>query len=143
VRVRPSAIGGRAGAAAKLGQLTGLPAETCATAIRAGLQASYLCDPHPETRRPPFAFRLHQFISRGDNVYASVEPEPDRHLTVQGQRFVPGDRDRVLLPLVFCRECGQEYYVVRVVQDVASGRSFLVPRDLTDRSDEGGTPGYF
>ncbi len=29
-----------------------------------------------------------------------------------GQQFVPGDRDRVLLPLAFCRECGQEYYTV-------------------------------
>jgi len=143
MRAQPSAIGGKSGAAAKLSQLTGVPQEKCAAAIRAGLQASYKCKLHPETLRPPFAFRLHQFISRGDNVYASVEPEPDRHLTVQGQRFVPGDRDRVLLPLVFCRECGQEYYVVRVVQDVASGGSFLVPRDLTDRSDEGGTPGYF
>jgi len=143
VRVQPSAIGGKSGAAAKLCDLTGVSQETCAAAIRAGLQASYTCDPHPETLRPPFAFRLHQFISRGDNVYASVEAESDRHLTVQGQRFVPGDRERVLLPLVFCRECGQEYYVVRVMQDVTSGGSFLVPRDLTDRSDEDGTPGYF
>jgi ATP-dependent helicase YprA (DUF1998 family)/very-short-patch-repair endonuclease len=142
VRVRPSAVGGKHGAAAKLNEVTGLPPETCAAAIRAGLQASYLCEPHPETRRPPFAFRLHQFISRGDSVYASLEPEADRHLTVQGQRFVPGDRDRVLLPLVFCRECGQEYYAVREVED-APGGGFLVKRDLTDRSDEGGKPGYF
>ncbi len=138
VRVRPSAIGGATGAAAKLGELTGLPADTCTAAIRAGLQASYLCEPHPETRRPPFAFRLHQFISRGDSVYASLEPEADRHLTVQGQRYVPGDRDRALLPLVFCRECGQEYYAVRLADE----GGFVVPRDLTDRSEEGGEPGY-
>ena len=142
VRVRPSAIGGTQGAAAKLNELTGLPPETCAAAIRAGLQASYLCEPHPETRRPPFAFRLHQFISRGDSVYASLEAEAGRHLTVQGQRFVPGDRSRVLLPLVFCRECGQEYYCVRENQD-SPGESFLIDRDITDRSDEGGKPGYF
>ncbi len=142
VRVRPSAIGGKLGAATKLSELTGLPLETCAAAIRAGLQASYLCEPHPETRRPPFAFRLHQFISRGDSVYASLEPEADRHLTVQKQIFVPGDRERVLLPLVFCRECGQEYYAVREVED-GPGSGFLEPRDLTDRSNEGGNPGYF
>jgi superfamily II DNA/RNA helicase/very-short-patch-repair endonuclease len=141
VRVRPSAIGGERGAAVRLSELTGECLGTCAAAIRAGLQASYRCEPHPETRRPPFAFRLHQFISRGDSVHASLEPEADRHLTVQGQRFVPGDRERVLLPLVFCRECGQEYYAVRVAED-APGQAFLVPRDLTDRSDEGGTPAY-
>jgi hypothetical protein len=101
-----------------------------------------ICRSPGETRRPPFAFRLHQFISRGDSVYASLEPEADWHLTVQGQRFVPGDRDRVLLPLVFCRECGQEYYCVRETQD-APGEAFLVDRDLTDRSEEGGKPGYF
>ncbi len=33
--------------------------------------------PHPETGFPVFAFRLHQFISRGDTVYASLEA-PDR-----------------------------------------------------------------
>ncbi len=143
VRAKPSAIGGRNGAAVKLSKLTGVSQETCATAIRAGLQASYKCKPDPETLRLPFAFRLHQFISRGDNVYSSIEPESNRYLTLQGQQFVPGDRDRVLLPLVFCRECGQEYYIVREVQDEASGGSFLVPRDLTDRSNEGGTPGYF
>ena len=123
--------------------MTGLPPGSCAVAIREGLQASYKCEPEPETRRPPFAFRLHQFISRGDSVYASLEAEADRHLTVQGQRFVPGDRERILLPLVFCRECGQEYYSVRIVQENAPGESFVMPRDLTDRSDEGGTPGYF
>jgi very-short-patch-repair endonuclease len=138
VRVRPSAIGGPTGAAAKLSELTEMPVSTCTAAIRAGLQASYLCDPHPETGRRPFAFRLHQFISRGDSVYASLEPEADRHLTVQGQRYVPGDRDRALLPLVFCRECGQEYYAVRLADD----GDFVVPRDLTDRSEEGGEPGY-
>ena len=143
VRVQPLPIEGKSGAASVLSSVTGVPPEKCAAAIRAGLQASYRCEPHPETRRPPFAFRLHQFISRGDTVYASIESEDERHLTVQGQRFVPGDRERVLLPLVFCRECGQEYYSVRVVQNGSAGESFLVPRDLTDRSDETGEPGYF
>ena len=63
---------------------------------------------------PVFAFRLHQFLSRGDTVYASPEQPGDRYLTLTRQRFVPGsNREKVLLPLAFCRECGQDYYVVK------------------------------
>ena len=62
----------------------------------------------PETGFPVFAFRLHQFFSRGDTVWArSSSRTAVRHHAQQ--QFVPGDR-RSLLPLVFCRECGQEYY---------------------------------
>ncbi len=44
------------------------------------------------------------------------------------------DRTRVLLPLCFCRECGQDYYSVRRREDV------LEPREVSDR--EGETNGY-
>ena len=72
-----------------------------------------------------------------------MENEAERHLTLQGQQFVPGDRERVLLPLVFCRECGQEYYCVRQIVEPATGQVYYVPRDLTDRSsDEGTSAGY-
>ena len=70
------------------------------------LLSSYTCEPNPETGFPVFTFRLHQFISRGDTVYASLEAEAERDLTVHKQQFVPGARGRILLPLVFCRECG-------------------------------------
>ncbi len=141
VRAKPLAIRGEGGAAARLSDLTGLPAERCVEAIQEGLLASYGCQPDPDTGRPPFAFRLHQFISRGDAVHASLEPEGDRHLTVRGQRFVPHDRSRVLLPLVFCRECGQEYYCVRQTT-LSSGDTVFVPRELSDRSANEGKPGF-
>ena len=64
------------------------------------------------TGRPLFAFRLHQFLSKGDTVYVSLEPEDQRFITSHKQVSIPGDRDRILLPLAFCRECGQEYLVV-------------------------------
>lgn len=54
---------------------------------------------------PRIAFRLHQFLSKGDTVYASLKEKPG--LTLQGQQLVPDDWEKVLL-LVFCRECGQE-----------------------------------
>ena len=97
---------------------------------------SYMCA--AESRRrgfPVFAFRLHQFISRGDTVYASLEPEAERYLTVQRQQFVPGDRERILLPLVFCRECGQEYYCVASAADQETRRRVFVPTRLSDHSE--------
>jgi ATP-dependent helicase YprA (DUF1998 family) len=141
VRAKPLAIRGEGGAAAMLSRVTGVPAERCVSVIQEGLLASYSCEPDPDTGRPPFAFRLHQFISRGDAVHASLEAEEDRHLTVRGQRFVPHDRSRVLLPLVFCRECGQEYYCVRQAA-LPSGDIVFVPRELSDRSSNDGKPGF-
>lgn len=94
--------------------------------------AGYRCL-HPETGFPAFAFRLHQFISRGDNVYASLGEPDSRFVTVYGQQFVPGDRSKILLPIVFCRECGQEYYCVRVRRGPESNQKIFEPRDLSDR----------
>ena len=42
----------------------------------------------------------------------SLEPEATRHITGTYQLRVPGHPDKALLPLGFCRECGQEYYLV-------------------------------
>ena len=83
--------------------------------------------------RPALAFRLHQFISRGEAVYASPEPPERRHITLEGQTFVPGDRSRVLLPLVFCRECGQDYFVVRRTTRDARAGTWFIGRDLGER----------
>jgi ATP-dependent helicase YprA (DUF1998 family) len=132
IRTTPRSISGRDGAAGKLAELTGLPEERCARTIEEGLLAGYSCQPDPQTSRPPFAFRLHQFISRGDTVYASLEPEDERYITVTGQQYVPGDRSRVLMPLAFCRECGQEYYPVRAFPDDTASSLEFRPRTLAD-----------
>jgi ATP-dependent helicase YprA (DUF1998 family) len=111
VRVAPQTIRGeKESAAATLAALTGEPIESCARHIEAQLLAGNTV--LQDNGFPVFAFRLHQFLSRGDTVYASLEPETERYVTVHAQQYVPGDRDRVLMPLVFCRECGQEYYSV-------------------------------
>jgi ATP-dependent helicase YprA (DUF1998 family) len=143
VRARPRSITGPDGAATELASITGVSVERCAEAMRDGLLGGYRCERNPETGFPAFAFRLHQFISRGDTAYATVEPETERHVTVQGQQYVPGDRSRVLLPLAFCRECGQEYYSVRSVLEEATGRRVYVPRDPTDLQSEDDTKAGF
>lgn len=106
----------RMGIAAILNNQTGLAENICANAIAQTLFNGYNIT-NADTGMSSFAFRLHQFFNRGDTVYTSIEKEDERHITIHGQKFVPGDRSRSLLPLVFCRECGQEYYVVRRIKD--------------------------
>jgi superfamily II DNA/RNA helicase len=144
IRSKPRSVTGPNGVALELSALCGVREDRCVGAIRRQLLGSYSGEKHPETGFPVFAFRLHQFISRGDTVYATAEPEPNRHITLHGQQFVPGDRSRSLLPLVFCRECGQEYYCVRLESEADDGQTNqFVPRQLSDRLPEEGTsPGF-
>ena len=125
--------------AAKLAEITGLDQETCGKALERLLLAGSKAL-HPINRRPLFAFRLHQFVSKGDNVYASLEAPLERHLTGHYQLRVPGEPDKALLPLGFCRECGQEYYVVaRIERD---GQVLFVPRSDRDASGGDTVTGY-
>ncbi len=110
-RQMPGPLTGDGGAAAALAELTGTDETQAAIAIRKWLEAGSLIR-HPETNFPFFAFRLHQFISRGDTVWSSLEAPDQRQLFSRGQKFVPGDRSKLLFPLVFCISCGQEYYRV-------------------------------
>jgi len=132
-RAQPASITGKDGAARHLAAATGLPEPRCVAAIQELLLAGYRV-PNADTGFPAFAFRLHQFIGRGDTVYASLEASEARYITTQGQQFVTGDRGRALLPLAFCRECGQEYYVVQ--KHTADDRTAYLPRELTERPDD-------
>lgn len=60
--------------------------------------------------RSLFPFKLHQFVGRGDTVYVTLESAATRYVTTTYQRSQPDAEDRrPLFPLVFCRECGQDY----------------------------------
>ncbi len=141
-RATPISITGPDGAARKLAQVTGLSEDRCVQAVEEWLLSGYRVT-DPDTGFPVFAFRLHQFISRGDTVYASLQAPEDRYITTRGQQFVPNDRTRVLLPLAFCRECGQEYYVVRQIRDQGAGKNVCLPRELADQSVEKDKPPGF
>ncbi|GAK52091.1 DEAD/DEAH box helicase domain protein [Candidatus Moduliflexus flocculans] len=142
VRCQPQTIRGENGAARKLSRLTGLPESRCEAAIVQGLLAGYDCEPHPETGFAPFAFRLHQFIGRGDTVYATLEPEDERYITVEGQTFRPGQREKILLPLAFCRECGQAYYTVWVSKEKHSHQRRITARKMSDYAEDDRIPAY-
>jgi superfamily II DNA/RNA helicase len=120
------------------------PKELCLAHLRQLLLLAYNT-PGPD-KRPMFAFRLHQFIAGAGDVFTTLEPAGTRYLTLNGQQFKPGERDKPLFNVVFCRNCGQEYLPVwatlsnrRVVR--------IEPRELNDRSgedDDGATQhGYF
>jgi len=144
IRREPRSIEGEDGASAILARHTGIKREDAAEAIQRHLLASYEAEPNPETGFPIFAFRLHQFISRGDNVYSTMEDPSHRHITIQGQVFAPGsNQTRRLLPLAFCRECGQEYYVVWMEQSPDGSGRAVRGRELSERqSDEDAEAGF-
>lgn len=77
-----------------------------------------------------FAFKLHQFVSGAGNAFATLEPPGARKVTVEGQQFLPGDPEKRLFAVHFCRECGQEYHPVRSVLD--DGVRHLRARDIDD-----------
>ncbi|MFJ5142046.1 protein kinase [Streptomyces sp. NPDC088707] len=98
-------------AAQELAEASGVDARECVAAIRATLEAGSEAR-HPVTERPLFAFRLHQFLSKGDTVYVTLEDKLTRHLTRSYQLEQPNSGGKLLMPLAFCRECGQEYLTV-------------------------------
>ena len=114
VRQRPSTI---EDAATALAEASGTETGQCVVAIRRTLEAGSQAR-NPRNNRPLFAFRLHQFLSKGDTVYVTMEDRATRHMTRDYQVVQPGSDGKPLLPLAFCRECGQEYLTVwRTEQD--------------------------
>jgi superfamily II DNA/RNA helicase len=110
---------------------------------RAALKELLLVSSIPETGRTGavgasprsfFAFKLHQFISGAGHAFATLEPPGQRVVTVEGQKFLPGDPEKRLYPVHFCRECGQEVHPVRLVESDANGGQgpFFLDRDIDD-----------
>jgi hypothetical protein len=127
-------LSGKNGAADKLAKLTGATTARCQELIAETLLAGATKIKHPRTGFPVFAFRLHQFISRGDTLYATVEPPEQRYLTIHGQIYSPDDKFKILLPLCFCRECGQEYYSVYLAKDPQTGVQRMLAREAHERT---------
>ena len=83
-----------------------------------------------------FAFRLHQFLSKGDTVYVTLQDENTRHITRDYQVEQPGSGGKILLPLAFCRECGQEYLAVWR-QEKAGATVYKARRDASMAGGDG------
>ena len=131
-RVTPRSISGPKGVAAELATLTGEGEKASASAIQRWLMQGQQI-PRPDGRFSVFAFRLHQFISKGDTVYASIDLPKNRFISLNAQTKVPTDRDTALYPLIFCRACGQDYYsVVRKMH--SNGEITYEPAALADQT---------
>ncbi len=145
VRAEPRRLTGEHGLAGELAELTRGSEADAAAGLRQLLLAGFeKPDPDPAgTRAPAFAFRLHQFLSRGEAVYASLRLPGDRYVTLKALQRVPNRREEVLLPLTFCRECGHEYYTVWRQPSDESGRYRYAPRQLSQLRAEGDAePGF-
>ena len=132
VRRRPETF---ADATRRLSEASHLPLEQCEQQLEGILEAG--SQPPSEGQEAVLAFRLHQWLSSGGSVSATLEAAETRHFTMDGQYRL--DEERLLFPLAFCRECGQEYYLVILAEE--SGQKILLPRSpavgATDESIEG------
>jgi len=122
-------------AARELAAEAGRDEQVCKDALRTLLLVSSLLEAdrtrnESASHRSFFAFKLHQFISGAGHAFATLEPAGQRTVTVEGQQFLPGDANKRLYPVHFCRDCGHEYHPVRLVSD-GGARRFL-SRDIDD-----------
>lgn len=125
----------------RLSEGSGLPRELCQQKLRETLEVGNSLQ--NEDGEPVFAFRLHQFLAAGGTVYTTFEPSQKRQLSLEGQYYAPGDdHDRLLFPLVFCRECGQEYYLVDSYDGADPKVTPRIPSLNSDDEDAEATPGY-
>ena len=139
-RAHPKTLGQ---AGQQLAEKLGLEVGACTAAIQRWLLHGYKCDPDPESGNRPFAFRLHQFISKGDAVYATLGKGEDRWMTLQPQLFRPEHRDERLYPLAFCRACGQEFYSIYLQEKADNFEATPRPVGEDDSQDDHIHPGYF
>jgi len=129
--------------AKQLAQRVGLPLDQCRERLKDFLRlGAAVKAPDSVEDVPLFAFKLHQFISQTGSVYATMEPEDSRQVSLEGQIYGDQEGRRLFYPLVFCRVCGQEYY--RVLWDQSNNR--LAPSHPFSALDEEGEEnigGYF
>ena len=130
-------------AAKRLAQMSGLDADEAKRHLTRWLDRG--SELHLEAGDPVFAFRLHQFLTGGDTVYATLEHPAVRRLTLKAQRFArpgePGDAVAPLYPLLFCRECGQEYYEVLLNEGFGAAGSDATDPGGLEPWTEGATAG--
>ncbi len=141
LRQTPRRLQGGASAAEELGRLTNTDPAHCASVLQRFLLKGSQLRRSESSRFPIFAFRLHQFFTRGDTVWATIEPELERHLEMAKKGAKPGEPHKPLFPLVFCRQCGTGYYRVKVVSD-AQGKALFPREDRREESDDGSTDAY-
>ncbi len=127
--------------AKRLASKTGETVETCEQRLKELLHAGNEIE--LEDGNPLFAFKLHQFVTQGGSIFATLEPPEARYITMDGQVFAPEEgavKNRLLFPLNFCRECGQEYYLViwnKAEEKVFPGLPFFTEMEEEEHLEDG------
>jgi ATP-dependent helicase YprA (DUF1998 family) len=125
----------------RLTETAGLPTELCRQKLRAVLDTGNALK--NEDGESVFAFRLHQFLAAGGTVYATLDPSDKRQHSLEGQYYAAGiSGEDLLYPLVFCRDCGQEYYIVGYREGVNGKVTPRTPVFYMEDEDEEILPGY-
>jgi len=141
VRQDPRRLQGEDSAAKELADISSTYLQNCADVLRLFLLKGSELRRSTSSRFPIFAFRLHQFFTRGDTVWATIEPDAERHLEMTKKVSKPGEPDKPLYPLVFCRQCGTAYYRIKVLTD-EHGKILQPREDKREENDDGSGDAY-
>jgi hypothetical protein len=141
IRQAPRQLEGEESASAELSVLTGIDRKQCEQVLRSFLMKGSTLRRSESSRFPIFAFRLHQFLTRGDTVWTTLEPRAERHLEMSKQVAKPGEPDKPMFPLVFCRQCGCAYCRVSIVSG-NGGQKLLAREDRPTDAVDGREDGY-
>ena len=140
VRQAPRPLKGSEGTAQRLATAAQLTADQAEDILALHIQAG--ASVSEGGGRPVMPFRLHQFLSPGTGIFATLEESNDRKLSLEWLKASPDDAEALFYPLAFCRSCGQDYYIVTLGEG-EDGADTALPRDLSERvRDKGARPGF-
>lgn len=87
-----------------------------------------------EGQNRALAFKIHQFISQGRALYATLESADRREFSMEGQ--IKSREGHLYIPLKFCRRCGQDYY--HIVLENGQIRPCLNDKDSEEEKENTG-----
>jgi len=122
----------------ELAKITNLQENICETSLKKYLDVGSKL--RTEDKSTVYPFKVHQFISQGGAVYATLEEPNGRHLTLDAQVYYEKEGlKKYLYPISFCRECGQEYYLVDFKE---SEKQFLPKSPFYSDEEQYSNQGY-
>ena len=119
--------------AQQLAEETGIDRDICEQRLREVLVRGSLTGPDGNRA---LAFKLHQFVSQGRALFATLEQANQREFSLEGQ--LQAGKEKLFLPIKFCRQCGQDYYHAVRRED----RFLPYPVGAEPDEEEGDQAGY-